>query len=197
MIRNEAKKRSKIQRSTLVLLGVLALVIVLTLTVLSLTGKIHFFGGEDSSKNTAQTTSKVPSAQSDFSGGSERSTATTNKTEGIVEDTQGNSTVDTSSEQWTKSQDGSLVVYAPYSSKLLASGDILSGVSNGSRVSYRLIDNISGQIAQGSLQVVNGRFSGVFEFSTKATEGQVDVFNQASDGTETNNVSIPVRFTAP
>ncbi len=195
MIHNEASKRVKTRRTKLMVLVVLSLAALLT--VLSLTGQIHLFGKESSSKDIAQTTSKVPSAQNDFSSGSERSTATTDKIEGVVNDTEGRDIPETPSEQWTKSPDGSLVVHAPYSNKSLVAGDILSGASSGSRVSYRLIDNVSGQIAQGSLRVVDGKFSGVFEFSTKATEGQVDVFNQAPDGTETNNISIPVRFAAP
>jgi hypothetical protein len=143
----------------------------------------------------ARTTSKQPTAQSTFTGGEPRSTTTATKDEGIVTDTKG-SKADTATPEssWTKSSSGNVVVYSPAQNSVLKSGETLSGSATASRVSFRLIDNVSGVISQGSISVVNGKFSGTFDFDSKATEGRVDVFTVAPDGTESNNVSIPVKF---
>jgi hypothetical protein len=147
-----------------------------------------------SSEKKAETPSKAPTAQSNFTGGSERNTNTTNAPEGIVNDQKGNIETIPQEAEWSRSSDDNLIVYSPARDSLLKNGQVLAGTSKAERIYFRLIDNINGTIAQGSVAVVNGRYSGSFTFTTDATSGQVDVFNQAYDGTESNNVSIPVRF---
>lgn len=148
----------------------------------------------------AQTTSTAPTAQSNFNSGSARPTDTNSNTaangaNNTVTDTNGNVSSTPPSSRWSKSADGSsIVVYTPAANNLLSNGDTLSGTSTQPSVSFRLVDNVSGVIAEGKLTVVNGKFSGTFNFSTKATQGQVEIFNQAPDGTESNNVAVPVRF---
>ena len=146
------------------------------------------------SDKSAHTTSTLPTAQSDYTGGSPRSTQTTDIAPGTVADNQGQVSTTPPSTQWSTSPNGAITVYSPVQNSVLHSGDTLSGAATGDRVSFRLIDNVSGVISQGSLSVVNGKFSGTFNFSTKATEGRVDVFNQAADGTESNNVSVQVKL---
>jgi hypothetical protein len=155
---------------------------------------LHKITPTSTPKSTVRTTSKQPSAQGNFSTGDKRNPSLVNKEEGTIIDTRGAAVAAGQSEEWVRSANGELVVFSPVSGSLLMSGDTLSGRSNQGQVSYRLIDNLSGQIASGNLTVVNGVFSGKFNFSSAAAEGQVDVFNQATDGTESNNVAIKVRF---
>lgn len=150
--------------------------------------------------STATTPSKSATAQSDFNGGDKRSTDTNTNTaangaDNTLTDNNGAVSSTPQSSQWSKSTDGSsIIVYGPAANSNLSDGAVLSGAATGSRVSFRLVDNLSGVIANGSISVVNGKFSGTLHFSTQATEGQIVVFDQAPDGTESNNTTIPVRF---
>jgi len=144
----------------------------------------------------AKTTSTQPTAQSDYTGGSPKgqSTPTTQSPEATVTDNNGVVSSTPPSSQWTTSPNGVITVYSPAQNSVLKSGDTLSGASSASRIYFRLIDNVSGVIAQGSISVVNGKFSGKFNFSTTATQGRVDVFEQNANGVESSNVSVSVRF---
>lgn len=146
--------------------------------------------------SNAKTTSKQPSAQSDFSDGQPRKEATqSNMNEGTVSDNNGRIDSLPPEDQWTKSADGkSIVVYSPSANQTLKSGQQLTGASSSAVVNFRLIDNIQGVIASGSINVVDGKFAGTFDFSTTAEQGQVDIFTTASNGSESNTISIPVRF---
>lgn len=146
--------------------------------------------------SNAQTTSMQPSAQSTFSSGTPRKEATqSNLNEGTVTDNNGVITDTPPESSWTKSQDGaSIIVYTPAQNQVLSSGQTISGSATVSRVNFRLIDNLTGVIAQGSIDVKGGKFSGTFNFSTTASEGRVDVFTANTEGVESNNVAIPVRF---
>lgn len=141
-----------------------------------------------------KTTSTAPSAQEDFTGGSNREVNRTTKNEGQVEDTSGSVATVPSQNQWSTSDSGAITVYAPAKDSIIKSGDLLSGSSNLSKISYRLIDNVSGVIAQGSLSVVNGKFSGSFNFSTTGTAGRLDIYSASAEGIESSNIEIPVRF---
>lgn len=144
----------------------------------------------------AKTTSKQPSAQSNFSNGQPRKEVTqSNMNEGVVSDNKGIIDSVPPENVWTKSADGSsVVVYGPVANQTLKSGQKLTGTSTASVVNFRLIDNIQGVIATGTVNVVDGKFSGTFDFSTTADQGQVDIFTTKSNGSEANTVSIPVRF---
>lgn len=151
---------------------------------------------QNPSTSTAQTTSKQPSAQSTFSSGGPRKEATqSNLNEGTVTDNKGVVSATPAESTWSKSPDGSsIIVYTPTQNQILSSGQTLSGASTASQVNFRLIDNVSGVIAQGSITVVDGKFSGTFNFTTTGTQGRVDVFTANAEGVESNNVAIPVRF---
>lgn len=191
MIRNEIKK-NKILLICLIIVSLLGL----ALLVIEKRSAIPFFSKSISEEDkSAKTTSTLPSAQSDFSGGTPRSIKTDNKTEGTVTDNKGSISTVPPESQWSRSRNGAITIYAPTNGSLLRDGDVLNGTTTISgSVTFRLNDNVSGMIATGMLNVVNGKFSGKFDFSTNASEGQVDVFTQADDGTESNHVSIPVRF---
>lgn len=100
-----------------------------------------------------------------------------------------------SSSMWTKSKDGSsIVVMSPVSKGLVKSGDSIYGTAESDKVFYELEDDVSGIILQGEVSVVDGRFSIKLNFSTSGTNGRINIYNQVADGTESNNVSIDVRF---
>jgi len=164
---------------------------------LELTGKTTIFlnRSQHTVDKTSKTTSDAPTAQADFSEGDNRQPNTnSDSNEGTLTDNQGSIGSIPSQNQWTISPNGSITVYTPNANASLASGSVLSGKSVIPKVSFRLIDNVSGVIAQGDIAVINGNFSGTFNFSTNASEGRLDIFNMREDGTEVNNVEIPVRF---
>lgn len=143
----------------------------------------------------AKTTSTAPSAQDDFTNGGERQVSTpADKSEGVVKDNNGSVGTVPNANQWTRSSDGKITVYSPEKSLLIASGFTLSGASSYQKVNFRLVDNASGVISQGSVNVLSGKFSGTFSFTSKGTEGRLDVFYANEDGVESSNVSVPVRY---
>lgn len=144
--------------------------------------------------DTAKTTSDSPSAQSNFKSDDTREpTTSSQKPEISVSDTGGSTQVQSSAAPLT-SKDGAITVSSPTSGALFNSGSSLVGRANVSKVSYRLIDNVSGVTATGDLSVNGGNFSGKFSFSTKATEGRLDVFQTGAGGIEKSIIEIPVKF---
>lgn len=145
----------------------------------------------------AKTTSTVPSAQENFSDGNERSeSGAVNKDEGYgtVKDNLGISSESTDSSLWNSSKSGEITIHNPTKNKKLTTGTEISGTSILKMVSFRVIDNVSGVISQGEIQVVNGKFSGILTFTTTATEGRVDVYASKDDGQEYSNVEVPIKF---
>lgn len=150
----------------------------------------------DKSTSEAKTTSSTLSAQEDFSEGGFRqpgSTLRENEGYGGISDTGGN-TSGTETANPISSKTGEITVYSPQSGEVIRSGDTVSGTSTLPTINYRLVDSISGMIAEGELQVVNGRFSGKLSFSTPAPEGRLDFFAVRANGAEYSNVEIPLRF---
>lgn len=162
---------------------------------LEFSGKTSVFLNRDSDfiEETAITTSDAPSAQNTFSEGGERQISERPEyNEGIISDTGGSVGSIPPENQWIRSANISL--YTPIVNQTMASGAVISGQADIPVVHFRLNDSISGRIAQGSLSVVDGRFSGVLEFSTSATEGRLDIFGAREDGVEFSNIEVPVRF---
>lgn len=147
--------------------------------------------------SAAHTTSTAPSAQSDFTGDEVKSPSPTPSRDSgnTATDTQTPSQSNTDSSTWIRSKDGSsIVMMGPADNTLFSSGDIIYGTATANMVSYELEDNVSGVILRGQANVVNGKFSVKVSFSTTGTTGRINVFNEATDGTESNNVSAAVRF---
>ena len=142
----------------------------------------------------AKTTSTAPTAQSDYKNGSPRSTATNTGDKGTVIDNNGSIPATPPQGQWSHSENDAIIVYDPAANSQIKPGQYITGTSTFDKVAFRIIDNISGVIASGSLKVVDGKFAGTLNFDTKATEGRIDIFNQQQDGTESDNVYIVVRF---
>lgn len=186
-----AKRRSK---RKIVYIAAAVLLVVAAMVILEATNTTNFFGKSEIIDTTSKSTSDAPTAQEDFTDGGDRTPAETKPDdEGTVTDRGGNATA-TPSSQWSSSSSGELIVYTPTANSILKNGSTLSGKASTSTVSFRLIDNVSGVIAQGELSVVNGTYSGTFQFDTSASEGRLDVFNTRYGGVEYNNVAIPVKF---
>lgn len=187
IIKNQKKSFRKVLY--LLIAGVIIVAIFAVINRDSLFGFIKLF-----STSNINTTSKQPSAQSNFNGGKKREVVQTNKEEGVVVDSNGVILNIPPETDWTTSKDGVITVYSPFTNSTLKTGQSLSGKTSVPSISFRLIDNISGEIAQGKINVINGKFSAVFDFSTKATEGRLDVFVADKNGLESSVIEIPLRF---
>jgi len=100
----------------------------------------------------------------------------------------------TNSRLWTASQSGVITVKQPTAQTTFKSGDTVSGSASVPQVQYRLIDDQTGILTEGSLSVVNGNFSGTLQFQPVATTGRLDVFTVNAAGVESNEVEISVNF---
>lgn len=194
MTKNNSKRG--FGRKQLLLFGALILIGGLVVLFLEKRQIIDLYSKEPTAVNPsdAKTTSSAPTAQEDFTGGDERLIPENKKNEGTVQDTGGTASNNVDDSLWTNSADNMITVYSPAKNALVTNGSVLSGESKLPKVYFRLIDDVSGVISRGSLNVVNGKFSGTFDFSTTGTNGRLDIFNSASDGVESSNVEIPVRF---
>ena len=147
-----------------------------------------------SNENEAKTTSTAASAQEDFTGGTDKQPSTANTSEGTVKDNNGSVGTVPSASTWTVSSDKAITVYSPAKSGLVSTGFTFSGASTHQTVEFRLIDDVSGVIAQGSVKVSGGKYSGTFSFTSKGTAGRLDVYSANEDGVESSSVSVPVRY---
>lgn len=121
-------------------------------------------------------------------------TSNTGRTIGGGTDTQGSSTATTNKSQWITSKSGTITVEQPIANATLHSGDILSGTAKVDTVNFRLIDDSVGVIADGTLQVVDGKFSGKLGFTPHASTGRLDIFSTDSQGVEQNEIEIGVKY---
>jgi len=155
---------------------------------------VVFYYKRSHNVNQAVTTSKSPTAQSDYKTGANRTTNQGGGTsQGGAIDTGGRDVV--VGQPGITSASGDLTVQTPAKSALITPGDTLSGTTKSSaKVQYRIIDGTVGVLGQGSLDVVNGAFSGTLQFKARASSGRIDVFNFNASGEEVNNIEIPVGF---
>lgn len=147
--------------------------------------------------STAQTTSTAPSAQDDFPGGNKPVPPTTPEPSASGTDQNGSTDSQTPDQStWSTSKDGtSIVVYGPAQNSLFTSGSSVFGSATSDTVSYRLSDNVSGLLTSGTANVVDGKFSIKLSFTSSASAGNIEIFNQQNlYGPESNNVLIPVKF---
>jgi hypothetical protein len=191
------RKIKPTKKQVLIVLGVL-LVIAGVLAVLEKTGRINLIHSDEdratTSDTVSKTTSTAPTAQSDFTGGDNRTPQVKDKTEATVTDNNGSVSSVPPASQWTNIPSGAITLYTPAKNGIINNGDTLAGKATVSSVSFRLIDDVSGVIAQGQLAVKSENYSGTFNFTTSASEGRLDVFNTKADGTEQNVIEVPVRF---
>lgn len=144
----------------------------------------------------ANTTSKAPTAQNNYSSGSARPNSGNNITQGTAVDKQGASVPQPSggTANAATSDSGLITLSQPTSGATLKSGDGIAGSAQVSTIHYRLVDSDIGQIASGTLKVVNGRFSGILNFNSAGASGKLDVFSLDASGNEVNTVTTPIKF---
>jgi hypothetical protein len=88
-----------------------------------------------------------------------------------------------------------ITLQQPSPNSTVQSGDTLSGLANVSTVDFILTDNSVGLIAQGSLNVVNGKFSGTLAFTPHSSTGKLEVFSpNPQTGAEENIIDTDVNF---
>lgn len=130
--------------------------------------------------------------------GDAQHTTSTSANQGSATDNKGQTTspVTTSPNQWQQSQSGLLTVQQPAVNATLVTGFTLSGTASVDGIHYRLSDDKVGVISQGTITLVDGKFSATINFKTSAKTGRLDVFNTDSLGKELNEVQIAVNFGA-
>ena len=180
----------------LISLVVLAVIVIGALELLNVT---HFFHKSPSTATiVTKAGKKTPAPVSNVSG----TTSPTNKSlggnngtsNGSSTDTGGTSTATTSASQWITSTSGAITLKQPVANSTLLDGAIISGSATVPQVNIRLIDNSVGVIDQGTLDVVNGNFSGILHFQSKASSGQLDVFSTGPNAVELNEIQVTVNF---
>lgn len=99
------------------------------------------------------------------------------------------------SSEWVSSNSGNVTLQLPSPDSTVKSGDSLTGLAKVSNVQFILTDNSVGMIAQGSLKVVNGKFSGTLQFTPHSGNGKLEVYYpNPNNGAEQDIVEINVKF---
>lgn len=99
------------------------------------------------------------------------------------------------SSQWVSSTSGDITLQQPSPNTTVQSGDTLSGLAKVSNVQFILSDNSVGLIAQGNLNVVNGKFSGTLQFTPHSSSGKLEVYYpNPANGAEEDIIEIDVNF---
>lgn len=144
----------------------------------------------------AVTTSKAVTAQNDYTSGEKHAVVSnTGSNTGGAIDTHGQDAQQSSGAQPVAGSSGSITLYQPAPGSTLRSGEVLSGEAKVPKVNYRLVDDEVGVIAQGQLDVVNGKYSGKLQFKSQGTTGKLDVFSfDPTTGAEVNNVEVKVNY---
>ena len=204
MVISKVKKSDNLKKIT-VITALAVIVIASIMIVLEKKHVVNLYGingalistGSSANQDDAKTTSTAETAQDDFSYGDAREPGNTLQEDGgsaEISDTNGNLDASTPTDKSIVSKTGEITVYTPQKDSLVQSGQVVSGKSSLSKVTYRIIDSSSGMIAMGELKVVNGNFSGKLNFSTSASEGRLDIFGTRDDLSEFSNIEIPMRF---
>lgn len=187
-------KLYKNKKIFLILILSIASLTLILLFVLERTNKTNFFGNNAVLTENGETTSSAETAQSNYTDGNIREPGNTlNESKGsatlianpVQSDNHSNPIV---------SKTGDITLYSPKSNAIVGSEFSISGSSNLSMVSYRVIDDISGVIGSGELTVTNGKFGGMINLQTNASSGRLDFFGTRQDGTEFSNLEVAVRF---
>lgn len=181
MIKRKNKHTSK--KKLFLLPGILIGLLVL--------GGIGFYVYQQRNNDTEEPESIV--ADPNFSDGTDREPGTSVDRDGGVVNNPDDENEAPQGEP-TISESGDISVYEPQQNQLLKSGDRLYGTSEFDTVWYRLIDDKIGVVAQGSLPVKNGKFSGTFSFTSEGSEGRLDIFRMTDDYQEADNIEINIKL---
>lgn len=96
---------------------------------------------------------------------------------------------------WVSSSNGDITLQQPSANSTVVSGDSLSGQAKVSTVQFILSDDTVGLIAQGNLNVVNGKFAGTLQFTPHSSSGKLEVYTpNPSNGAEEDVIDVDVNF---
>lgn len=99
------------------------------------------------------------------------------------------------SSDWLASSSGDITLQEPSANSTLINGQSIVGLAKVNEVNFALYDSSVGLIDQGSLNVVNGKFSGKMSFTPHASTGTLQVFySNPVNGAEEDMVEINVNF---
>lgn len=99
------------------------------------------------------------------------------------------------SSEWTSSSNGDITLQLPSANSTIQSGSDIAGLANVPNVGFILTDNSVGLIAQGTLSVVNGKFSGTLQFTPHSSSGTLQIYYpNPQTGGEEDIVNISVNF---
>lgn len=195
------KKSRKIGLATkkkLFIFAALLLVIAVVLFALEKRDVINLYSSKDVAIiDEAKTTSTTKTAQEDFSEGNEREPGNSlNENEGTggVRDVNGefNQGIDTNNP--IISESGEISLYTPGQNASVKPGALIAGASSLPKVSFRIIDNVTGVISTGELSVKDGKFAGYLDYTTPAKEGRLDIFGTKDDGSEFSSIEVMIRL---
>lgn len=145
----------------------------------------------------AQTSSKTATAQSNYTGGKSRPISSQNSVSqgGAIDEKGVAPTTTTDPSNWASSSSKAITLKQPIAGSQLNSGDPITGSATVNPIQYRLVDDANGVIAQGSLSVVSGVFSGKLQFKAYSSTGTLTVFSfDTQSGAEVNRIQIPVKL---
>lgn len=189
-------QKLKNKKITIILIAVVSFIAVIV--ILEKTKVTDFYTSKQSTPTeNEKTTSKTQTAQNDFTGADAREPGNTlneQKGTGIVHDNNGQASKPVDTSNPTVSKTGEITLFSPRQNALVTNGTEINGASTLKKVSYRLIDDVSGVISMGELSVINGKYSGILDFRTSAQDGRLDIYGTRIDGSEFSNVEQQVRF---
>ncbi len=190
--------KQKLNKKTVLITLLIVALLFTVLLVLEKKSIINIYSKDGPAITEAEeTTSTAETAQSDFTGTDDRMPGNTldeNKGSGGIVDDSGSvgGNIDMSNPIVSSTKE--ITLYSPKSNASVANGIEVSGNSTLPKISYRIIDNISGVISMGELVVNGGRFAGKLSVETSASDGRIDFYATKQDGVEFSNIEVPVRF---
>lgn len=190
-----AKIKSPMKKFKYPLLGLF--VVAAIVASLELTDTTHWFHKPAAQVVTAAGKT-LPKAEPNVSGSSPdtplQPRGGVGKSVGGGTDTGGTVRSSTDPSRWITSKSGNITVQQPLANAMLENGAVLSGTAKVDTIHFRLIDNKVGVIAEGTLNVVEGKFSGTLHFTPNSSTGRLDVFSTDASGVELNEIQIGVQF---
>lgn len=118
---------------------------------------------------------------------------TTAPSNSVVKDTNGQNVVENNNPALSSTK--AITLSSPTDGAKIVNGSVVSGMATVGVVYYRIKDDIRGVIGQGTLSVIDGKYSGVLAVSSSGAEGTFEVYSlNASTGAEENNIKIKVTF---
>jgi hypothetical protein len=190
------KSHRKLRKFSLALIAAIIIVIVLWLT-----NVIHTFHNTAVVRPPSAPIKLLKTSSNSInpatnSGTKVPSNSPTTFTQGTDTDNSGQipSSVSNDSSSWSTSSSGVITVETPIQNSTFESGGTVAGTASVKQVQYTLIDNQSGVISQGFINVINNKFSASINFNSQSNSGRLDVFSTDADGREVNEVQLNVNF---